>query len=482
MKIEWRPDKGLGVPLYEQIKDYIKDMISCGDWPIGSKMPTQRELADIFEVNRSTVVTALEELMAEGLIEGKGRDGTVVINNTWSLLSSAPPPDWSSYIKSGTHRPNVDTIQQINKMEFEPNIIRLGTGELSPELFPKKMMDSAIGKMTFSMDSLGYEEPKGSHELREAVSLYLKGLNINASPGQILIVSGSLQALQLICIGILYRGSTILVEKPSYLYSINVAQSAGMKLFGIPMDEQGIELSKIARYRRQSNAAILYTIPSFHNPSGVVMSQRRRTELLGICEKERLPIIEDDVYRELWIDEPAPPPLKSMDKNGLVLYAGSLSKSLCPGLRIGWIVGPEGVIERLGDIKMQTDYGSSSLSQLVAAQWLRSGLYEEYLSYIRTELRKRRDRAIAALDKYFHDIAKWDIPMGGFYIWLKLNKPIPMQRLFNECLDKGILINPGNIYHDTQNQYIRISYSYASLEDIEKGLYILSSLIKDMGF
>lgn len=480
LKNSWKPEKDSPVPLYEQIKNYIRERISKGDWKIGSRIPTQRQLAELFDVNRSTVVTAIEDLIAEGLLEGRTKSGTKVKNNTWSLLSNIPVPDWTSYVRSGTHQPNVNTIQQINKYEFDPSKIRLGTGELSPKLFPKGLMSKAAERFMGQMDSLGYEEPKGSLDLRKCICDYLKPRGITADPSQVLIVSGALQALHLISVGILYKGSTILTENPSYIYSINVFQSAGMKLFGIPMDRDGIMVDKVLKHRRQTNAAMLYTIPSFHNPTGISMSDDRRRQLLDACESERLPIIEDDVYRELYIEGLAPVPIKAMDKNGQVLYLGSLSKTLCPGFRIGWVVGQEAVIERLADIKMQTDYGSSSISQKAAAEFIASGLYEEYTMQIRQELRKRRDITISFLSTYFSDIAEWETAKGGFYVWLCLKKPMSMQKLFNECLARGILINPGNLYQHMSNQHIRISYSYADYEELETGLKMLSETIRGL--
>ncbi len=478
MNINWKPDKNGSQPLYKQIVDYIKEKIGSGEWYIGSKLPTQRELAVLFQVNRSTIVEALDELKAEGLIEGKGSKGTVIVNNTWSLLASTPPPNWQSYIQSGIHRPNQPTIQVINKVEYEKNIIRLGTGELSPELYPKEKMKRILNRVSNTIESLGYEEPKGSLYLRESISKYLKRYGINASPSSILIVSGSLQALQLIAMGMLHPGSTVFVEKPSYLKSLPIFESAGMRLKGISMDNHGMKIDEIKEHISSKNTNLLYTIPTFHNPTGMVMPNKRRSEVLDLCEKERVPIIEDDAYRELWIDENPPLPLKSKDKNGNVLYLGSISKSLAAGLRIGWLVGPQAVIERLGDIKMQTDYGASSLSQNVLSEWISSGVYDEYLLELREKLKIRRQVALNALETYFSDIATWKRPTGGFYIWLKLKRQISMNKLFKLCCNNGLLINPGNIYDFSNNQSLRISYAYASLEDLEKGLKKLSTLIK----
>ena len=477
--IEWQPQKNSSIPLHQQISDYLKKKIMNGEWTTGTKLPPQRELATLFHVNRSTIVYALEDLAADGLIESKIGSGTRVMNNTWGLLSSTPPPDWIHYVKSGTHKPNMTIIQKINKAETDPNIIRLGTGELAPELLPNKQMQQILQIDNAQSLSLGYIEPKGSLSLRKTVSEHIKRKGIAASPDSILIVSGALQALQLISIGLLKRGSTILHESPSYLNSVHVFQSAGMNLLGIPIDEEGIQYDSIGRIKRQHNAALLYTNPTFHNPTGTLMSERRRMALLNACQKESIPIIEDDVYGDLWFDNPPPKPLKSYDSQGNVLYVGSMSKTLSPGLRIGWIVGPQPVIDRLADIKMQTDYGSSSLSQYAVEKWLSSGLYEEFLTYIKEELKARRDFTIRILEKYYSDIATWSLPKGGFYIWLRLYAGISTRKLFDIALREGILVNPGCVYDKSDDQHLRISYSYASMDQLEKGLIQLAQLIQN---
>ncbi len=477
-KIEWKPDKTLSVPLYQQIVNYIKKKIANGEWPVGYRLPPQRELAKMFGVNRSTVITALDELMADGLIQGETGKGTRVVNNSWSLLSSTAL-DWQHYVEAGMYRPNLPTIQQINQAEADRNILRLSTGELSPDLFPKKEMGRIISRVAGSIDELGYEEPKGYFPLRQEISRYVKQFGIEASPSSILIVSGALQALQLISVGLLQRGSTVFLEKPSYLFSLPIFQSAGIQLFGLPVDEQGIQTDLISMYNKKHHRSILYTIPSFHNPTGLVMSQARRQRLYQICEAEQLPVIEDDVYRELWFDTPPPSPIKSMDKNGLVLYLGSMSKTLSPGLRIGWVIGPESVINRLFDIKMQTDYGTSSLSQRVAMEWFSTGLYEEHLQHVRHQLKKRRDVAIEAMESFFTDIAEWSVPQGGFYIWAKILPKISMKKLFSRALSEGILINPGYVYQQKDDRYIRISYSYASLSALRAGIERLAGMIRE---
>lgn len=479
LSIDWKPNKKDRLPLYQQIKAYIKAKIQDGTWPVRSKLPSQRELTRLLGVNRSTLITALEELMADGLLISRVGSGIWVANNTWSLMTSAPQVNWNHYVESGISLPNLTAIQDINRYEFQPGILRLGTGELSPDLIPADVLQQVVKKLPARHLSFGYEEPKGMPFLRQEISKHLKTLGIHVSPHSILIVSGALQALQLICSGLLPPNAGIFLEKPSYLFSLRLFQSMAIRLHGLPMDQEGLEPEALHYQHFYKKAAVLYTIPCFHNPTGRLMSEKRRREIMALCETEQLPVIEDDVYRDVWLDEAPPLPLKARDQSGLVLYIGSFSKALSPGLRIGWIVGPEPVIERLADIKMQYDYGSSSLSQWVAAEYLRSGLYQQHLADLRPKLKLRRQIAHTALNEYFADIATWDMPKGGFYIWLTLTQPVSLPKLFKLALSQGILLNPGNLYDPLSSRHLRLSYSYAALPELKEGLYRLSQLIRE---
>ncbi|MDF2873262.1 MAG: Transcriptional regulatorGntR family domain Aspartate aminotransferase [Anaerocolumna sp.] len=478
MNLTWKPDKISKIPAYIQIIDYVKSKIESGEWCIGDKIPPQRELAEQFLVNRSTVVSAINELIAGGMLEGRGCKGTVIINNTWSLLTSRSYGYWNSYIEGGLHMPNQQMIRDIVRIKHSKDIVRLGTGELSPALYPKERISEIIKNALPKINSLGYEEPKGMLHLRIQVSHYLKGIGVNVSPDCIMIVSGGIQALQLIAMGILPKDTNIYLEEPSYMFSLNILQSTGMSMVGLNMDNEGLVINELIKSSNVKGNSMLYTIPTFHNPTGILMSEQRRKDLMNANQQFRIPIIEDDIYREIWFDEPPPKPLKSLDNNGDVLYIGSISKTLSSGMRIGWIVGPEQVINRLADIKMQTDYGASSFSQWIVAECMVSGFYNEYTGEIRAELRKRRDICLECLERYFKNIATWNVPKGGYYIWLKVEKNIAIKEIFNRALDKGILLKPGNVYQRKDNKYLRISYSYANLNELEDSLKKLADVIK----
>jgi len=477
IQINWKPDKSSGVK--KQIVDYMRQKINSGAWPIGTVLPAQRKLAESFKVNRSTIVIALDILKADGLIEGRGRAGMIVKSSTVPLMALSQAR-WKNYIDDGIHLPNYKTIKMINDSDPDTSMLRLSSGEISSDMFPNLEIKKIMNKVSNDMSHLGYEWPTGMLALRQALCAYLGNKGISAKPENILIVSGALQGFQLITMGLLQTGSTVFVEKPSYLYSLQILQTLGMRRIGIPMDELGILTKEIPDKIPAYHASILYTIPNYQNPTGRVMSAERRHDLMKICYEHQMPIIEDDVYGELWIDECPPPSLKSQDEIGNVLYVGSVSKTLSPGLRIGWVVGPEPVISRLADIKMQMDYGSSSISQMIVAECLSSGFYDRHLIEIRSQLKKRRDYTIDILNTFFSSFASWEIPKGGFYIWIELKEQISMYKLFELAYNDKILFNPGYIYESSGNHALRISYVYAPLEDIKKGLVRLSEIIKTL--
>src|SRR5690625_4039980 len=164
----------------------------------------------------------------------------------------------------------------------------------------------------------------------------------------------------------------------------------------------------------------------------------------------QLPIMEDDIYRDLWIDESAPVPIKTLDKHGQVLYIGSFSKTIAAGLRVGWLVGPEDVVKRLSDLRMQIDYGSSYVSQVLAKDLLSSGLYESHVKKVRSGLKEKRDFWLQLLEQHLGNDATWSKPVGGFFIWVTFNQDIDMRKLFKQSLDNSLLINPGFIYNDNK--------------------------------
>ncbi len=469
----WLPDRNSDIPLYRQIIHFICCQIQSGAWEVGTQLPSQRDLATRLAVNRSTITMAMDELAASGIIESNYKGGTRIISNTWAVLLSENNI-WNRYMNIGSFKSNQAMIQVINRLEFTSGMLRLGTGELDPALFPAELWKKAV-KSLENIQSLNYLEASGLYELRCAIAEHVKKMGIMTNPEQILITSGSLQALQLISVCILSADSVVYTEAPTYLKSLQIFQSAGIALENIPMDAEGILHHQIPMADKRTR--ILYTIPTNHNPTGITMSDQRKQALFDYCSFNRIPIIEDGAYQELYFEDRSPQPLKQMDQKGDIIYLGTVSKTLSPGLRIGWVIASESIINRLGDVKMQMDYGASSVSQWLLTEFLTSGMYEKHLAQIRKEMQQRRDHAIWMIDKYLGDQVTYRIPQGGFYIWMRFNKKMPMQKLFEEAVKVNVLLNLGDIYDYKPTNALRISYSYLNCKEFAEAIKKLAAII-----
>ena len=470
--MDWKPDKQSPLTLHTQIVDWFTSRIACGDFTAGMKCPPQRVLALQFEVNRSTINTAMDELKANGLLETRVGAGTFITQNPWpSILAH---PKWQQHIDASVYKPNVETIQLINDYEQRGDMIRLGTGELAPELLPTKQLEQSLKDLTLQPRAIGYSEPQGSRSLRESICTHLEKRGIETTPNNVLIVSGALQAFQLIALGLLERGSVVFQQEASYLNSIHPFQSAGMHMYPIKFQKNFQQTLQAAKKNRQS---LFYAIPTLDNPTGRNWSIEKKMAVYEACKTLSMPIIEDDVYYELLFEEKNGVPIKALDETGHVLYVGSVSKTLSPGLRIGWVVGPEAVIKRLADIKMQTDYGSSAFSQAIVTHWLASGLYEQHVITLREQLKARARFMEQLLEKHIRHIATWETSKGGFYIWLRFSKPVINKALFLALLEHKVLINPGFIYQPNDFHHLRLSYAYATLEQMEEGIKIVATMI-----
>lgn len=465
--MDWKPQRSDSKTLFSQIHDWMLGNIERGNWPISMRLPSQRKLAHDLGVNRSTIIQVFEELKAKGVLETIHGGGTFVSSNGWELLLARKQPNWNGHMQNSLYTPNVETIQLINEFEQKSEVLRLGTGELSPELLPLTKLRQSLTEMVLTEENIRYSSPKGNIKLRHAVASHLKKKGISAFPENILIVSGALQALQLISYGILAQHSTVYYSAPSYVESIQSFQAAGMKLIPIEAEARNIA----------NKNAFFYTIPTLNNPSGTIMSEKERNTLMQRCRQDQIPIVEDDVYGDLTFTD-SPPPLKAMDTSGQIVYVGGMSKTISPGLRIGWITAPEPIINSLADLKMQLDYGSSGFSQEIVTYWLQSGLYETHVHSLRTTLQKRAQSTETMLNETFADIATWESPKGGFYIWLRFNQPIIKKDVFKELLQHNVLINPGYLYDQNDNHHIRLSYAYESLDRLAIGLTRLNKVVR----
>ncbi|WP_066265296.1 PLP-dependent aminotransferase family protein [Heyndrickxia acidicola] len=466
--MNWKPDRKANKAVYRQIADYIEHGIASGEYLPDSMLPSERKLAIELGVNRSTVVAAYEELAAAGVVIRKKGSGTQVSSDIWGIAHKRIP-NWGRYVEYGSFLPNLPLVQKIRNETQEHDIINLSSGELSPELFPATEFQSILAEMPFEAP-LGYDHPQGNLELRKTITSHIKETKqIDTEPLSILITSGAQQALHLVIQCLLKPGDAVAIEDPSYCYSLPIFQSAGLKTFLLPVDDNGMNPEDIRSLHKKHRIKMVFTNPTYHNPTGTVMSLTRRKQLLELSSELGLPIIEDDPYSLTSFDGTFIPTLKSMDTNGTVLYISSLSKIVASGLRIGWIIGPKRVIERLADAKQQVDFGHSIFPQWIAHHFLQSSQFHQHITSLQWELKKRRDAIVASLRYTLGNRVSYHAPKGGIHLWCRLNEDVTPTRLLEESLTKGLAFLPGSVM-GTQKNYVRFTFGRGENSEIEKGI------------
>lgn len=459
------------------VDDFIKK-ISEGELEAGEKLPSQRKIAIEYNVNRSTVIQSLDILGSYGVLESIEKKGLYVSNDKWNAYITNNI-SWQNYIGNSISKSNQYYVRKINELEFKEDIIRMGTGELPPNMIPNDLFKEIITNDANDMFTSNYEEPKGNSALRETIAEYMKRRGIDCDKEQICITSGALQGLKLIADGLLVPQSKIIVETPSYIHSVRTWNNIRAKITPFTIDYIKSNINHIFKAGSDYQNSIFYCIPTLHNPTQNTYTDIEKQKIIDQCKRNGIPIVEDDVYGDLWFEKKRPVPMKSMKNSDNVLYLGSLSKTVSPGLRIGWIVGNENVIQHLADLKMQNDYGSSSISQYIAHQWLKEPKYhEQHIRNLKKQLKHKKEIFLNSMSQYLSKYGEWEEPKGSFYIWFQFTVPINLKKLFIEAAEENLLIHPGEIYDSNETQSLRFSYSYIEEDRIDFAMKKMQSLIE----
>src|SRR6478609_7844965 len=476
--MNWRPDRASKKAIYKQIAEYIESCISSGAFPPDSMLPSERTLAAELNVNRSTVVAAYEELQALGIVERKKGSGTRVSSSIWGI-SRKRIPNWGRYVEDGSFLPNLPLVQRIRSEALRTDFVNLASGELAPSLFPSEDFQRILAGMPFN-EHLGYDHPHGNERLRDAIAAHVHEYRkISTDANSILITSGAQQALHLIVQCLLKPGDAVAIEDPSYCFSLPIFQSAGLRTFLLPVDKDGVNPNDLISLHKKHRIRMIFLNPDYQNPTGTVLSTPRRKKILELSSELGIPIVEDDPYTLTTFDGEVNQTLKSMDSNGNVLYISSLSKIVASGLRIGWIIGPQSVIQRLADAKQQVDFGHSVFPQWVANQFLSSSYFSEHILTIRKNLKLQRDELANSLHELLSDEMEFYMPNGGIHMWCKINKPIHEGRLLEESLKKGIAFVPGTIF-GSQKGYVRFTFGREKVESIREGILRFEDALKSV--
>ncbi|AEJ41716.1 probable transcriptional regulator [Sulfobacillus acidophilus TPY] len=466
----WNLKLSKNEPVYRQIVKYIEEGILNGEFLPGTPLPTERKLAELLKVNRSTVSIAYDELRSKGLIRSRQGSGTRVSEDTWGL--DFREPDWIAFLSQGIFQPTLPMVRRIWEENRKSPNINLARGEMSKELWPTEQLRKLAAHLPPHFQ-LGYGDPQGEESLRSVVSKHLASrYEIHVPDNRILITAGSQQGLLLVIQSLLRPGDAVALEKPSYAYSLPLFASAGIRMFPIQVDEEGLIPDELITLYRRHKIRMVFVTPTYQNPTGTVLTQERRRRLIEICGDLRIPIVEDDAHGDLTLDGSPQPhsPLAAMQgAERQVIYLGTLSKTFAPGLRVGWMAGPTSVIDRIAGVREQMDFGISGITQAIAEQVLKSDLWEKNVKRLRSALTRRRDRMIAGLVGFFGDELDYDVPRGGYHIWVKLPQQFRDKEFVEMAIRHGVVIVPGSIY-GADPGFVRLTYASSPEAEIEEGI------------
>ncbi|NLJ24288.1 MAG: PLP-dependent aminotransferase family protein [Firmicutes bacterium] len=378
-------------------------------------------------------------------------------------------------------------IRDAFKLTEEPGIISFAGGFPAPESFPVPLIEGLLqGLFEEDYSGLQYGPTEGLEELRYEIALRMRADGVDCTTDNILITNGSQQALDLICKVMLDPGDLVLVEQPGYIGGLNAIGNYQGRKIGIPMDEDGLRIDVLANRLKEMAAKgqhpkFIYTVTNFHNPTGVTLSTTRRQGLLQLAQEYDFLILEDNPYGLISFGQEALPHIKTMDDEGRVIYLGSFSKILTPGVRVGWVTASQPLIRQLTIAKQGTDLCSSTLGMKLVLESIRSGKLEAHIESLRILYRRRRDLMLQALSTYMPAEVHWTRPSGGFFIWLRLPSYIDTKAMlpFAVAEEKVAYVSGKGFHVDGSGQStIRLACSEAFETDIEEGIRRLAKAIR----
>ena len=402
---------------------------------------------------------------------------------------------WTSRYAQRTQGIQSSAIRELLKFTQRPEVISFAGGLPASEVFPTERFREACCKVLDQKPRLAlqYGATEGYEPLREMVARHIARYGIKAKSENVLITSGSQQALDLIGKLLINPGDRVLVEAPTYLGALQAFNVYGADYVSVPSDDDGLR-SDLLEAPLRSGPKFMYVLPNFQNPGGTTLCEGRRHELVLLADKYGIPIVEDDPYGQLRYEGEHLTPLVVLDRENLrrdqgysignVLYLSTFSKTLAPGLRLGWIVAPPEVIAKLVQLKQGADLHSSTLVQMVAYEVARDNFLDEHVKLIRRVYRERRDVMLEALARYFPPEVQWTRPQGGLFLWVTLPEGADAQKLFESAVKENVAFVPGDCFYapnghrDAGKRQMRLNFSSAPPDQIQEGIRRLSVVVK----
>jgi DNA-binding transcriptional MocR family regulator len=477
-------DRDSEVPLYAQISRALRERILSGNLLAGLHLPPERRLAQELGVNRSTVLAAYRELKSEGLLDARVGRGTAVVGpreraprpaaGVAARGSDPRPLPWSELARPIAAKAEDPLLRDLLELTERRDAISLSIGLPAPELLPlgelhelERALFSAVGPA-----ALQHSPTEGLTPFRESLARHMASRGAACSAPEVMVTSGSQQALDVVARAFVEPGDAVVVEAPSFFGALQVFRAAGARILGVPTDEHGMRTDALESLLERQRPKLVYTLPTFQNPSGSVMTLERRRHLLDLAYRFQVPVLEDDPYSDLRYDGETLPSVKALDEHGHVIYVSSFSKVLFPGLRIGWIAAPRPVVRRLALAKQSMDLHSSTLGQWLIDRFLRQGGLERHLRTARAAYAKRRDAMFEALRAEAPPGVTFARPEGGFYFWCQLPETIAPARLLSHAAEQRVSFLPGApcFCEETGRNHVRLSFSAATPRRIREGV------------
>ncbi len=400
---------------------------------------------------------------------------------------------WAQRYAQRTYRMRSSAVRELLKLTELPDIISFAGGLPAPETFPVDRFIEASNRVMseFGAKALQYSTTEGYRPLREMIARHANRYNMRIDADNVLITSGSQQALDLIGKVFINAGDHILMESPTYLGALQAWNAYAAEYVPAETDENGYLVDSVERQMR-TGPKFIYALPNFQNPSGVTLSLERRERLIEVADHYGVPILEDDPYGQLRYEGEHLPSLVALDArfratngarySGNVIYLSTFSKTLSPGVRLGWIVAPVEVIRKLVQAKQGTDLHSGTWSQMVAYEVASGGFLDQHVKVIRNIYRERRDAMLAALASYFPAGVTWTRPQGGLFLWLTLPAWMDATEVLSRAVEQKVALVPGESFFvdGSGRNTARLNYSNASPESIVEGVRRLGRVLEDM--
>lgn len=400
--------------------------------------------------------------------------------------------DIAKNIATTPRRTKTSVIRELLKFANKPGIISFAGGLPDPELFPYDFISDAVKEIMAKKGrvALQYGPTDGLPEFKEEFIKFLqKHEGVTVKPANIIVTTASQQALDLVGRLFIDASDPVLVEMPSYVGGLQVFKSYGADFVGVKMDDDGLipdNLEERLQWLRNQDEhyKFLYLVPDFQNPSGVTLSEERRRSVIALSEKYNIAVIEDSPYRQVRFEGVAPKMIYRLDKEtgntGNIISLFTFSKTFAPALRIGVIVAHEQIVQKLEILKQSLDLCSSSLNQLIAAQFLRSGYFEKHIAKVNAVYKMKKDTMLAALEEHMPEGVTWTKPEGGLFLWVKLPEGMSADDMFADAIKESVAYVIGSAFHcdGSGKNTMRLNFSYATQSDISEGIKRLATAVK----